>query len=100
MKTFKDPGVLDEDHLNKIMTKELKPPMLTNTFHLSACIPKQGTGEEQDATTIINGAVYQNSWVSNFKISSATTTLLENISKWLETTLQHSTKDTRNCSQY
>ena len=30
------PGVSVEDHLNKIMTKELKPPMLTNTFHLSA----------------------------------------------------------------
>jgi len=74
--------------------------MLTNKFPLAAYIPKQGTGEEQDATTIINGAIYQSSWISNFKRSSATTTLSKNISKWLETTLQHSTKDTRNCSRY
>ena len=63
IKSFKDPGVLVEDHLNKITTKELKPPMLTNTFHLSAYIPKQGTGEEQDTTTIIKGAIYQSSWI-------------------------------------
>ncbi len=33
IKPFMDPGVSVEDHLNKIMTKELEPPMLTNTFH-------------------------------------------------------------------
>ena len=57
-------------------------------------------GEEQDATASINGAIYQSTWISNFKRSSATTTLLKNISKWLETTLQHSTKGTLNCSRY
>jgi len=99
IKSFKDPGISVEDHLNKIMTKELEPPMLTNTFHLSA-IPKQRMDEEQDATTFINGAIYQSTWISNFKRSSATTTLSKNISKWLETLLQHSTKDTRHCSRY
>ena len=74
--------------------------MLTNTFHLSAYIPKQVMGEDQDATTFINGAIYQSTWISNFKRSSATITLSKNISKWLETTLQHSTKYTRNCSGY
>ena len=99
IKSFKDPGISVEDHLNKIMTKELEPPMLTNTFHLSA-IPKQRMDEEQDATTFINGAIYQSAWISNLKRSSATTTLSKNISKWLETLLQHSTKDTRHCSRY
>ena len=97
IKSFKDPGVSVEDHLNKIMTKELEPPMLTNTFHLSEYIPKQVMGEDQDATTFINSAIYQSTWISNFKRSSATTTLSKNISKLLETTLQHSTKHTRNC---
>ena len=100
IKSFKDPGVSVKDHLNKIMTKELEPPMLTNTFHLSAYIPKQVMGEDQDATTFINGAIYQSTWISNFKRSSATTTLSKNISKWLETTLEHNTKHTRNCSGY
>jgi hypothetical protein len=100
IKSFKDPGVLVKDHLNKIMTKELKPQIFTNTFHLSSYIPKQGMGEKQDATTFINSAIYQSSWISNFTRSSAATTLLKNISKWLETTLQHSTKDTSNFSQY
>ena len=100
LKSYKDPGISVEDHLNKIMTKQLDPPMLTNTFHLSAYIPKQVLGDKQDATTFINGAIYQSSWISNFKRSSATTTLSKNISKWLETTQQHSTKDTRNCSRY
>jgi hypothetical protein len=57
-------------------------------------------GEKQDATTFINGAIYQSTWISNFKRSSATTSLSKNLSKWLDTTLQHSKKDTRNCSGY
>jgi len=82
IKSYKDLGISVEDHLNKIMTKELEPPMLTNTFHLSAYIPKQRMDEEQDATTFINGAIYQSTWISNFKRYSATTTLLKNISEW------------------
>ena len=96
LKSYKDPGISVEDHLNKIMTKQLDPPMLTNTFHLSAYIPKQVLGDKQDATTFINGAIYQSSWISNFKRSSATTTVSKNISKWLEIIQQHSTKDTHN----
>ena len=100
LKSYKDPGISVEDHLNKIMTKQLDPPMFTNTFHLSAYIPKHVIGDKQDATTFITGAIYQSTWISNFKRSSATTTLSKNLSKWLETTQQHSTKHTRNCSGY
>jgi hypothetical protein len=46
LKSYKDPGVSVEDHLNKIMRKELEPPMLTNSFHLSAYIPKQVMGDK------------------------------------------------------
>jgi hypothetical protein len=46
IKSFKGPGVSVKDHLNRIMTKELEPPMLTNTFLLSAYIPKRGMGEK------------------------------------------------------
>ena len=66
MKSYKDPGISVEGHLNKIMIKELELPMSTNTFHLSAYIPKQKMDEEQDATTFINGAIYQSTWISNF----------------------------------
>ena len=72
LKSYKDPGISVEDHLNKIMTKQLDPPMFTNTFHLSAYIPKHVIGDKQDATTFITGAIYQSTWISNFKQHSNT----------------------------
>ncbi len=40
IKSFKDPGITVEEHLDMITTKQIEAPMFTNAFHLSAYIPK------------------------------------------------------------
>ena len=94
IKSFRDPGTTVEEHLDMIMKKKIDAPMFENVFHLSAYIPKWAQGAEQDAGKLIEGAKLQSLWISNFKLNLATTTLSKNIVKWLQTTLQHSTKET------
>jgi hypothetical protein len=40
IKSFKEPGIIDSDHLNQIMSKKIDEPMFENPFHLSAYVPK------------------------------------------------------------
>ncbi len=94
IKSFRDPGTTVKEHLDMIMKKNIDAPMFENVFHLSAYIPKWAQGAEQDAGKLIEGAKLQSLWISNFKLNSATTTLSKNVVKLLQTTLQHSTKET------
>jgi hypothetical protein len=100
IKSYKDPGITVEEHLNRIIKGEVEVPMLTNEFPLSAYIPKQIMNEDQDTDTFINAAICQSKWTSNFKRNSATMTLQKCTSSWLETTLIHSTVEARNCPKY
>ncbi len=81
IKSFKDPGITIEEHLDKIMKKDINAPMFNNTFHLLAYIPKTENAKE-NARKLIEGAKLQSSWISNFKMSSARTTLSKNITNW------------------
>ena len=100
IKSFRDPGTTVEEHLNMIMKKKIDAPMFENVFHLSAYIPKWAQGAEQDAGKLIEGAKLQSSWISNFKMSSARTTLSKNIANWVKTIQLHSTGQTRNNPKY
>jgi len=98
LKSFKDPEITVAAHLDMIMTKTIDAPMFHNGFNLTAYIPKtQGQGMNainKDAGKLIEAARMYSEWISNFKLASATRTLSKNIAQWLETTLNHSTKDT------
>jgi hypothetical protein len=101
LKSFKDPEITVAAHLDMIMNKTINAPMFHNGFNLTAYIPKtQGQGMNainKDAGKLIEAArMYR----SNIKLASATRTLSKNIAQWLETTLNHSTKDTRNNRSY
>ncbi len=105
LKSFKDPGITVAEHLDMIMTKKIDAPMFHNGFHLSAFIPKfQGKTLDEinrdDAGKLIDAARMHSEWISEFKLASATKTLSKNIAIWLETTLHHSTRDTRNNRNY
>jgi hypothetical protein len=91
VKNFKVPGTTVEEHLDQIIAKEIKAPMFHNEFHLSPYVPKQ----LMDADKLIEATRLQSLWISNFKKSSATMTISKVLARWLKTTLQHSTKDTR-----
>jgi hypothetical protein len=65
--------------------------MFHNEFHLSVYIPKQA----MDAKELIDATRLQSLWISNFKKSSATTTISKVLARWLETILLHTTKETR-----
>ncbi len=70
IKSFKDPGITVEEHLDMIMTKQIEASMFNNTFHLSAYIPKtENPGE--NAGKLIEGARLQSLWISHFKLGSA-----------------------------
>ena len=97
--SFKDPGITVEEHLDMIMTKAIEAPMFHNEFNLTAYIPKT-QGVEKDATKLIEAAKMYSGWISKFKLASATRTLSNNIARWLEQTLTHSTKETRNNPNY
>jgi hypothetical protein len=92
VKNFKVLGTTVEEHLDQIIAKKIKAPMFHSTFHMSAYVPKQLS---MDADMLIKATRLQSLWISNFKKSSATTTISKELAKWLETTLQHRTKDTR-----
>jgi hypothetical protein len=49
---------------------------------------------------MIKATRLQSLWISNFKKSLATTTISKVLARWLKTTLQHSTKDTRSNPKY
>ena len=104
LKSFKDPEITVAAHLDMIMTKTIDAPMFHNGFNLTAYIPKtQGqcmNAINKDAGKLIEAARMYSEWISNFKLASATRTLSKNIAQWLETTLNHSTKDTRNNRNY
>ncbi len=53
-----------------------------------------------DADKLIKATRLQSLWISNFKKSLATTTISNVLARWLKTTLQHSTKDTRSNPKY
>jgi hypothetical protein len=93
VKNFKVPGTTVEEHLDQIMATEFNAPMFHNEFHLSVYIPKQA----MDAKELIEATRLQSLWISNFKKSSAATTISKVLARWLETTLLHTmkVKDTR-----
>ncbi len=66
--------------------------MFHSKFHVSAYVPKL---LRMDANKLIEAARLQSVWISNFKKSLATTTISKILAIWLETTLHHSTKETR-----
>jgi len=99
IKYFKDPGITVEEHLNRIMKKDINLPMFNNAFHLSACIPKTENAKE-NAGKLIEGAKLQSSWISNFKKSLERTTLSKNIANWGKTIQLHSTGQTENDPKY
>ncbi len=78
------------------MTKEFNAPMFHNEFHLSVYIPKQA----MDANKLIEATQLQSLWISNFKKSSAITIVSKVLARWLETTLLHTTKETRSNPKY
>jgi hypothetical protein len=96
VKNFKVPNTTVKEHLDQIMTKEFEVPMFHNEFHLSVYVPKQLL----DANKLIEATQLQSLWISNFKKSPATTTISKVLARWLETTIQHSTKDTRSNPKY
>ena len=102
--SYKDPGITVASHLDAIMTNTAEAPMLHNGFNLTAYIPKtQGQSMNainKDAGKLIEAARMYSEWISNFKLASATRTLSNNIARWLEQTLTHSTKETRNNPNY
>jgi hypothetical protein len=104
LKSFKDPGITVAAHLDMIMTKQIDAPMFQNGFNVTAYIPdfhgKTMDTINKDAGKLIEAARMYSEWISNFKLTSATKTLSKNIAQWLETTLNHSTKDTRNNPNY
>ncbi len=53
MKNFKDPGTTVEEHLDQIMAKKYKAPMIQSKFHVSAHLPKPLT---MDANKLIKAA--------------------------------------------
>jgi hypothetical protein len=99
VKSFRDPGITVEEHLDLIMTKQIEAPMFTNAFPLSAYIPKTGKPGE-DAGKLIEGAKLQSLWISRFKVGSARITLPKNIATWLKTIQAHSTGQTRSNPKY
>lgn len=104
LKSFKDPEITVEAHLDMIMTKTIDAPMFHNGFNLTAYIPRtQGQGINAiniDAEKLIEAAKQFSVSISNFKLASATQSLSKNLVQWLDTTLSHSTKDTRNNRSY
>jgi hypothetical protein len=96
LKNSKVPGTTVKEHLDQIIAKEFKAPMFHDEFHLSAYVPKQ----LMDADKLIKATQLQSLWISNFKKSSATTTISKVLARWLKTILQHSTKDTRSNPKY
>jgi hypothetical protein len=96
VKNFKVSSTTVEEHLDRIIAKEFKAPMFHNEFHVSAYVPKH----LMDANKLIEATQIQSLWISNFKKSLATTSISKVFAIWLETTLQHSTKDTRSNPKY
>ena len=86
------------------MTKQIDAPMFQNDINLTAYVPKlqRKTMDaiNKDAGKLIEAARMHSEWISNFKLTSATKSLSKNIAQWLDTTLNHSTKDTQNNRNY
>ncbi len=70
--------------------------MFENPFHLSAYVPKQN----MNAADLIEATLLQSLWISNFKKSSADTTISKVLVRWFENTLHHSTKETKTNPSY
>ena len=54
----------------------------------------------KQAADLIQATTLQSLWISNFKISLATTSLSKVLAKWLQDTMTHSSKDTRGKPSY
>ena len=96
IKNFKRPSNTVEEHLDLIFAKEFDAPMFHNDFHISAYVPKHTL----DAGDLIETTRTQSVWISNFKKSSVTMMISKVLSLWLETTLSHSTRETRSNPNY
>jgi hypothetical protein len=91
IESFKEPNTSISDHLNQIMSKQFDAPMVHNQHHLLAYIPNQ----TMTAADLIDATRCQSLWISNFKRTSANTTISKVLANWLEQTLHHSMKDMR-----
>ena len=105
LKSFKDPDITVAAHLNKIVTKQIDAQMFQDDFNLTAYIPTKLRDNTVDAINkeagkLIDAARMYSEWISNFKLTSATTTLSKNIATWFRTTLNETKKDTRNNRNY
>jgi hypothetical protein len=99
IKSFNKPNITVEEQLDRIFKKLIDAPMFTNEFPLSVYIPKTMHANE-NAAQLIEGAKLQSSWISNFKMASARTTLSKNIANWGKTIQMHSTGQTRSNTKY
>jgi hypothetical protein len=54
------------------MASQFDAPMFDNQFHVSVYVPK---GDVKQAADLIQATKLQSLWISNFKISSATTSI-------------------------
>ena len=104
IKSFKDPDTTVAAHLDMMMTKEIEAPMFRTGFHVTAYFPKARGNDmnasNKDAGQLIDAAKMYSESISNFKRGSATKTISKNIALWLDTSLSHSTKDTRRNQNY
>jgi hypothetical protein len=96
IKSFKEPYTTVSDHLDQIMSKKIDTPIIQNQFHLSAYVSKQ----TMNAAYLIEATQLQSLWVSNFKKTSANTTISKALANWFKNTLHHSTKETRTNPSY
>ncbi len=71
IKSFEDPNTTVSEHLDKIMSGDFDAPMVQDPFHLSAYIPKS----DMNVAELIEGARLQSVWISNFKITLASTSI-------------------------
>ena len=94
IKSFNKPNITVKEQLDRIFKKLIDAPMFTNDFPLSVYIPKTAHANE-NAAQLIEGAKLQSSWISNFKMALARTTLSKNIANWGKTIQMHSTGQTR-----
>ena len=97
VKNFKDPKTTVGEHLDQIFAEKYDAPMFHHEFTISAYVPTTTT---LNANELIGAARIQSVWISNFKKSSATTSISKLLAMWLETTLNHTTKETRKNPNY
>jgi hypothetical protein len=96
IKSFEDPNTTVSEHLDQIMPGDFDVPMVQDPVHLSAYVPKN----DMNAAELIEATRLQSVWISNFKRTSASTSISKVLVNWFENTLQHSSTDTRRNPSY